>query len=252
VRGVLDAAEWTDKREWVDRVMWVGGGGRLRAAGALDALVGAGVLGEHVTEEQVGAPEEVLARGCAVHAALLISAGELRDAFSRGEAGSVDVAKRTLGVLLPEAAARANGDAGPAAETMGGRWIPVVWGDTPLPARRTVRFSVTGDEERAAFEVWEVCEVVHVRKVKVEAPPLSDDDDADDAEEEEEEEREKSVRKEVYLGSLVLPLSPPKKAMKKGAKKERRVEVRFDVGGGGVEVRAREEGGEWVTLSVGK
>lgn len=103
----------------------------------------------------VGDPTTVLARGCAVQAALLASLGEedeglgLKKAYGRHGEGvnGVTVTSRTLGIVVP------SGEVGE--DGIGGTWVPVVLKETALPARRVVRFdvSVTESVKTAVFEV---------------------------------------------------------------------------------------------------
>lgn len=234
VRGVLESAggegeEWAGRGLWVDTIVWVGGGGRLGTAGAGSELLASGVLSEEVRDENVGAPEEVLARGCALHARLTLDRDGL-DADMR----EVPATRRTVGVIVPSAAV-ANGDAEHGGTDLGGQWIPVLPAETPLPARRTVRFPVApSSSTRAVFEVWEVTETVRVRRT-VQAQ-LSD---GSDEEEEEIEEREREVNKEQHLGILDVPLSGGKSM----------VEIRFEMDVQGVlDVRARQSLSDWVNM----
>jgi heat shock 70kDa protein 1/6/8 len=263
-RAVLNSADgegesWTDRGVWVDTIVWVGGGGRMGAAGASSALVSSGVLGEDVCDEDIGAPEEVLARGCALHGR----------GFEDAQSSSLDidpcdvsVTRRTIGVIIPQtptSAPLANGDAkhagdaGGNTEDLGGQWIGVLSAETPLPARRTVRLPIlsrsSGSLDRVAFEVWEVSEMVHVQRTA--QSQLSDASD-DDEPPEDIEERERRIRKEQYLGVFELPLSPSKPVQKSKEATGAVVEVRFDMDVlGRLAVRARQAENDWVTMSVG-
>ncbi|KAF8588580.1 actin-like ATPase domain-containing protein [Ramaria rubella] len=261
VRSLLESAggegeAWAGRGPWVDTVVWVGGGGRM--AGANEVLLASGVLGDDVRDEDVGAAEEALARGCAIHGRNIAQAETGVGTETDVDESTVLVTRRTLGVLLPEAH-EGNGHADADADNAddmaaAGVWIPVVHAETPLPTRRTVRFAIASrtpsspSPVRAAFEVWEVAEVV-----KVQLFELSDVEE----DFEPEEEHIRSVRKERYLGVVEVPLTPaPAPAGKtkggKGKSMSKVVEVRFDVGvGGKVEVGVREEEGEWVRIVVG-
>lgn len=262
VRTVLNNADdgsWTDRGIWVDTIVWVGGGGRMAAAGASSALLSSGVLGEDVRDEDIGDPEEALARGCALH--------------GRGIAGTqysgldvdprnVSVTRRTVGIIIPEPPPSmpiANGDAKHAgdgevnSQDLGGQWVAVLSAETPLPARRTVRFPIScpgsSSLDKVVFEIWEVSEIVRVERTA--QPQLSDASD-DDEPLEDMEERERGIRKEQYLGVLELSISPSKPVKKSKDASGAVVEVRFDMDiHGGLEVRARQEETEWVTMSVG-
>ena len=149
----------------------------------------------------VGDPTTVLARGCAVQAALIAGIPEdeahkeLRRAYSRGGSkdNEVTATSKTVGILIPGV-----GVAG-ANKELGGIWVPVVHKETALPARRSVRFDVEVSEsgKRLAFEVWEVSESIRVEKV---VPPKMEDDEEE--EEEEIEVKHRVVKKGTYLGLL--------------------------------------------------
>jgi len=147
----------------------------------------------------VGDPTTVLARGCAVQAALIAALPkdkahqELRRAYSREGSKNNDVkaTSRTVGILIPGVVEGAD-------KELGGIWVPVVHKETALPARRSLRFDVELSAEskrRLAFEVWEVSESIRVEKI---VPPKVEDDE----EEEEMEVKHRVVKKETYLGLL--------------------------------------------------
>jgi heat shock protein 1/8 len=153
----------------------------------------------------IGDPTTVLARGAALQARLLgeieIGADErIRKGFGRGsELVGVKATARTIGVLFPSAGE----------EGLGGRWIGGIQAETALPSRRTYSLEVDlndGKERKIGLEVWEVKEGVKIEKVK--APKEEDEDEREEDEEEEEEEeierKEKTISKEVFLGSLAL------------------------------------------------
>ena len=153
----------------------------------------------------IGDPTTVLARGAALQARLLaeieIGADErIRKAFERGsELVGVKATARTIGVLFPSAVK----------EGLGGEWIGGIQTETALPSRRTYSLEVDlsdGKERKIGLEVWEVKEGVKIEKVK--APKEEDEDEREEEEEEEEEEererKEKTISKEVFLGSLAL------------------------------------------------
>ncbi|KAJ3837505.1 Hsp70 protein-domain-containing protein [Lentinula raphanica] len=146
----------------------------------------------------IGDPTTVLARGCALQAALIASLTdedeELRKAFERGsELLEVNTISKTLGLVFPD-------DSG---NEIGGTWIPLVPFGTTLPARRTATFDIGLSEEskRFAFELWEITESIQVEKI---IPPKEETSDADDEEDEEEEDVEvkhKTITKESLLGA---------------------------------------------------
>lgn len=179
----------------------------------------------------VGDPTTVLARGCAVQAALIASIPDdetnvaMKKAFERGSGSSaVQATSRTIGVLLPNPSATDS--------DLGGTWVPIVHKETALPARRTVKFDVelTDESKRLAFEVWEVTESIRVEGV---APPKADPADDDDEEEDEDlEVKYKVIKKEVYLGAVQADALLGIKTKSKGkevGKWTTSVEVRFIV-----------------------
>jgi molecular chaperone DnaK (HSP70) len=120
----------------------------------------------------VGDPTTILARGCAIQAALISSIAEdeaeLREGFEKGNTHTdVKVLPRTIALFFP--------DSTPARE---GTWIPTILKDTPLPTRRTIYFDIglTENSKHFAFEVWEISEGYRVEKQLVAVDPLSDDE----------------------------------------------------------------------------
>ncbi|KAF9461054.1 Hsp70 protein-domain-containing protein [Collybia nuda] len=147
----------------------------------------------------VGDPTTVLARGCAVQAALIASIPddeahrEIREAYEHGAGASngVQATSRTVGVLLP------GGDS-----SLGGVWVPVVHKETALPARRVVQFDVElGEQSKAvSLEVWEVKETIRIEKVALPKPELDEGEEEEDEEEEEEEIKHREIEKLTLLG----------------------------------------------------
>ncbi|KAG6849592.1 hypothetical protein H0H93_007114 [Arthromyces matolae] len=154
----------------------------------------------------VGDPTTILARGCAVQCALLASIPsedqDLLAAYQRGDTNGhnhVQATSKTVGVLVPGVVA------GEEDNGLGGSWVPVVYKETALPARRTVQFEVELSEEttkKLAFEVWEVTESIRVEKVQPEAVEPSSD--AEDEEEEDIEVKHREVKKDNLLGVVQL------------------------------------------------
>ena len=188
----------------------------------------------------IGDPTTILARGCALQAALISSINdneaELREAFTREtKMNQVKATTRTLGVLFPN-----NSKEG---KEVGGTWIPVIQKETALPARRIVSLDVelTDTDKRIAFEVWEVKEGIRVEKV---IPSKYDDDD--DEEEEEVEVKHRTLSKEVLLGAVETTANLGIQIKGKGKERGKwftRVEVQFIVGiGGNLEVDLKEVG----------
>ncbi|KAJ3992348.1 Hsp70 protein-domain-containing protein [Lentinula boryana] len=145
----------------------------------------------------IGDPTTVLARGCALQAALIASLNdkdeELRKGFERGsELVEVKTTSKTLGLVFPD-------DSG---NEIGGTWIPLVLAGTTLPTRRTATFDIGLSEEskRFAFELWEITEGIRVETIK---PVKEETPDTEDEEEEEEdvEVKHKTITKESLLGA---------------------------------------------------
>ncbi|EAU87115.1 dnaK-type molecular chaperone bipA [Coprinopsis cinerea okayama7 len=218
----------------VDEIVYVGGTASL--PGLDEHIILSGGFNEDVqtpfargtvTGGGVGDPTTVLARGCAIQAALINDlpqneeSAEVVEAFHKPtKANQVKATSRTLGLLFPSNA--------PEHSDLGGVFVPVVQKETALPVRRTVQFAVGDSSRRVAFEVWEIKEGIRVEKIKGE--PLEDDDE--DEEPEETEVKHKITSKEVLLGALELEAS-------------KAVEVQFVVGiDGQLDVEARNVGGE--------
>ncbi|KAE9387226.1 hypothetical protein BT96DRAFT_1005337 [Gymnopus androsaceus JB14] len=144
----------------------------------------------------IGDPTTVLARGCALQAALIASLTEedveLKKAFERSsELTEVKTTSKILGLVFPDESGN----------ELGGTWIPLVPAETVLPARRTATFDIGLSEQskRFAFELWEVSEGIRVEKV---VPPKGEAvDDEDEEEEEEVEVKHKTLTKEALIGA---------------------------------------------------
>lgn len=217
VSGLL-ASSNTDAK-LVDEVILVGGSASF--PGLADRL--AGLFGDDAAIRSELDPSQVLARGCALQARLVLhTSGSFEHAGGVFEqAITVPVTSKTLGLVFA-------GDEE--------SWVPIVLAETPLPARRTLKFSApTG---QVGFELWSAVDSVKVTKVPVE--PTSDDEG--EGEPEEEELREKEVKKEEALGGAVVDV--------KGKKSSVLVQVIVSEAGR-VDVSAWEEGGEKVGFSVG-
>jgi heat shock 70kDa protein 1/2/6/8 len=198
----------------VDEIVYVGGSTCL--PGLDEQVVVAGGFREDVETPfvrgtivggGVGDPTTVLARGCALQAALVASIShdgqnmELLKGYHKleqegsGHINEVRATSRTIGILFPDPSADD--------KELGGTWIPAVRQETALPARRSIAFDVGLSEEskRIAFEVWEVKESIRVEKV---LPPKLESGDIDDIDEDEEEleVKHRVISKEVYLGAI--------------------------------------------------
>ncbi|KAG8744774.1 Hsp70 protein that interacts with Zuo1p [Ceratobasidium sp. 414] len=197
----------------VDEVLLVGGSAAL--PGLADRL--AGLFGETTAIRGELDPSQLLAKGCATQALLVLKSQN--DVFAQGV--SAPVTKKALGLVFP-------GDEE--------SWVPIIAAETPLPCRRAVRLSVPAGQ--IGFELWEAVESVNVEKIK----PEQDEDD--DEEPEEEEIRTRVTKKEGALGGSVVDVKG-----KKGAKMVVQVVVSET---GKVDVSAWEEGKEEkVGFSVG-
>ncbi|KAG6827737.1 hypothetical protein H0H92_010615 [Tricholoma furcatifolium] len=202
----------------------------------------------------VGDPTSVLARGCAVQAALLWGLPKteeyeaVRKAYERGSSDNqVQATTKTIGVLIPGAD-----------NELGGEWVPVVHKETALPARRVVRFDVELAQEgpkRFALEVYEVTESIKIDKIT--PPPIEADEDDEEPEEPEEEEvKTRVVKKDACLGVVqgeALLGIQTKGKTKDAGKWFTTLEVQFVVDVAGtlsVDVREVGEGGAKVGLKV--
>lgn len=246
----------------VGEIVYVGGTGSL--PGLDEAVQGGAGFGEGDEESGeggvqtpfsrgivqgggIGDPTTVLARGCAVQAALLAGLPQSGTAEDRelhdvilGEEGEqvrkVKATTRTVGVLFP-VGEEAEG-LGEDVKALGGVFVPVVQKETALPSRRVVQVAVgVPAEKRVCLEIWEVKEGIRIEKIKV---PLDEDAEEDEEEEEEEEVKHKIISKEVLLGAVELGVKADKvdKAV---------VKIQFIVGIEGeldVEVSVVEDAGE--------
>ncbi|KAL0570663.1 Hsp70 protein that interacts with Zuo1p [Marasmius crinis-equi] len=180
----------------------------------------------------IGDPSTLLARGSAVQAGVILSAG--KDEALLGEEGiEAKVTSKALGVLFPS-----DDDQ----EQQGGTFVTLLPAETPLPARRTVTIRVPGETKKVAFEVWEATEGVRIEKVKPPKVVYSDDEGAGDDEEEEEEEEVKhhSVTRETLLGAAEL-------SVEKASEMELKAVVRID---GSVEVLLKQASGREAKVEV--
>ncbi|KAH8091341.1 actin-like ATPase domain-containing protein [Cristinia sonorae] len=248
----------------VDEIVYVGGSASLPGldetlAGGFSETVVTPFTAGTVVGGGVGDPTTILARGCALQASLLANLPEtteeereVKSAFASGSNWTkASATGKTIGMLFPEDGAEG---------ALGGQWVPALWKETALPARRTLRFDVDlGDgegEKKVGFEVWEAKEGIKVETVKAGPPPLENADgevDEDEEEEEEEEEvKERTVEKESFLAALSLVA---KEGRKEKGRWKTTVEVQFLLGEDkSLSVTAWEIGksgkGETVTLTV--
>ncbi|GJJ10500.1 hypothetical protein Clacol_004726 [Clathrus columnatus] len=282
----------TDAGLWLDTIAFIGGTGALASvAGASSTLLASGLMGTRKSDEEevrdenlASSPEEVIARGCAIHARDILSLDEevkqviLQQSLSGRTPKEISTVKITtcgIGAIIPIPSGQENGTTGSEfapAEDVGKHFIPLLPPNTPLPLKRTVRFQValSGDITPTPTLYLELYEYTFSTRVHI-VPPVVYSDAEEDEEvepEEPEEERYRSISKGAYLGSLQLPLNPissegePKKSKQKKIPTsviEILVEISNDekVDIAAREVRqARAEGegessAEWVKLSLG-
>lgn len=142
----------------------------------------------------VGDPTTVLARGCAVQAALIASIPEedaqIRKAFTEDQA-KLDFVGKTIALLFPDATSEENG----------GTLVPLILESTPVPVRRIQSFDVglLSQGSQFAFELWEVEESIKV--VQTRAATIRGDDDEDEEDEEVEEIKHKVSKKTTLLAA---------------------------------------------------
>lgn len=222
----------------VDEVVLVGGGGCL--PGLLESL--SAKLGFGTDDEPVSSPDldptEVLARGCASQAGLIYGLsveedGDIRAVFEKElleDVVEVDAISKTIGVLITPAPSSAE------KPKDGEAIVPVIWVDTPIPARRSYTFEPASG--KVTIEVVEAEEYVFTEKVTL--PKLENDDDDEEDEEEEEEVKHRSWKKSSSVGKVELE--------RKG-KGDVWVEITVSKEGKlSVEVREEGEGGATATL----
>ncbi|TCD61519.1 regulator protein, partial [Steccherinum ochraceum] len=130
----------------VDEIVYIGGSASLPG---LDETLSQGFTENVVTPfvsgtvvgGGIGDPTTILARGCALQALLLASLPEtseeereVKNAFASGSKWSqVSSTSKTIGLIFPEDGAEG---------ALGGQWIPALYRETAVPARRTLRFGV--------------------------------------------------------------------------------------------------------------
>ncbi|TRM62782.1 Hsp70 protein-domain-containing protein [Schizophyllum amplum] len=227
----------------VDEIVYVGGTGSLPgldehlvlAGGFRDSVVTPFSLGT-VTGGGEGDPTTVLARGCALQAALIAAFEdedeELRQLFSNSaklrEVQEVPATSASVGIVFPDASKKG--------EEMDGLWISVIAKETPLPARRLVTFEVEVESDTAnkfLFEVAEASVQIEVEMQKQEP----DEDDEDEEELEDVEVKQEVLKKDRVLGIMELEAKNAIKILGSGEKAGKwttTVDVKFVVGIDGV------------------
>lgn len=175
-------------------------------------------------------PSEALVKGAVLQAKLLVeipTEDPLYALVAEDDHGfrSVNATSRPIGLVFP---GDENKDTIP---------LIVIPSETPLPARRIVRFGVRNANGAAYFEVWEGVEVVKgIVGESVKSKDIQTEGSEDGDEDGEDELREVTVEKKLLIKALKVDIQGEK------------VEVRVDVGDQGVvKVGAREAGKkEWV------
>lgn len=169
-------------------------------------------------------PAEVIAIGCvltALHLSTLEDGLKAEDVLAYG-AKPVGTLAKPIGLAIPG--------------QEGNELIKLINAGAPLPTRRRVALPVESGVSKVAVEIWEGKDEVKVEKVERAPVEKSEDDDEEDDEEEDEEEETKTpvTIKEKAVGGVEVEVKNGKNVL---------LEVIVQRGGG-VEVRAWEEGNE--------
>lgn len=170
-------------------------------------------------------PSQVIAIGCALqalHLSRLEDGMKLDDVVALAKE-PVSCTARPIGVVMPG--------------QEGDEMVKIVDSGAPLPARRRVALPAQSGTSKIALEIWEGKDEVKVEKVERTPPEKVDGEDAEEDEEDEDEDEETKApiaKKVTLLGSVEL-----------GLRSEGNVMLEVVVQrGGGLEVRAWEEGHE--------
>ena len=168
-------------------------------------------------------PSQVIAIGCALtalHLSTLEDGLKLEDVLAYGKESTGTVSK-PIGLVLPG--------------QDGKEMISIISAGAPLPVRRRVALPVESGASKVAVEIWEGKEEVKVEKVERAPVEKSDSDDEDDDEEDEDEETKTPITvREKAVGGLSVEVKNGKNVV---------LELTVQRGGG-LEVRAWEEGSE--------
>ncbi|ODN96502.1 hsp71-like protein [Cryptococcus wingfieldii CBS 7118] len=169
-------------------------------------------------------PAEVIAVGCALealHLSTLSDGLKIEDVLATAAEGKVDTTSAPIGIVLP----------GQEANTLA---AVVVESGAPLPVRR--RVAIPAPAGKVALELWEGKHEVNVDLIQ--PPPREKDEDDEDDEDDEEDEPEE-VKTAITVKTKALG------AVEVELKKENNLVLEVIVQrGGGLEVRAWEEGRE--------
>ncbi|VDC03201.1 unnamed protein product [Peniophora sp. CBMAI 1063] len=184
-------------RDWlnVDEIIYVGGSASLPG---LDDALAAGYSDDTFTPFKAGTvqgggagdPTTVIARGCALQAALLASLGDdvVKAAFANSSAKTLE---KTLALVFP------------GSEEV----VPVLPRGSALPARRRVAVEAQVSGGRLGVELWEAKEGIKVDLITPPKPELDEGEEEDDYEEDPEEVKEKTIEKETLLSAVEVKTS---------------------------------------------
>ncbi|TYJ58167.1 hypothetical protein B9479_000991 [Cryptococcus floricola] len=169
-------------------------------------------------------PAEVIAVGCALqalHLSTLSDGLKIGDVLATAAEGKVDTTSAPIGIVLP----------GQEANTLA---AVVVESGAPLPVRR--RVAIPAPAGKVALELWEG---KHEVKVDLIQPPPREKDEDDEDDEDDEEDEPEEVKTAITVKTKALG------AVEVELKKENNLVLEVIVQrGGGLEVRAWEEGRE--------
>ena len=202
-------------RDWlnVDEIIYVGGSASLPG---LDDALAAGYSDDAFTPFKAGTvqgggagdPTTVIARGCALQAALLASLSDdtVKAAFADSSAKTLE---KTLALVFP------------GSEEV----VSVLPRGSALPARRRVAVEAEVSGGRLGVELWEAKEGIKVDLITPPKPELDEGEEEDDYEEEPEEVKEKTIETENLLSTAEVKTSKTGKV---------RLEIYVEVGEDGV------------------
>lgn len=154
-------------------------------------------------------PDQVIARGCVLHALALTKSSDEESAhidhFSPLSKRKQQVTTAPIGILVPAPAQNGDAKANPAVVD-GKLFVTVIDANTPLPARRIVDLPAGKDADAIRIILSEGKTEVHV-----ESPPkkesngkAADEDDEDEEEDEEDDVRTSFVKATTKLGELIV------------------------------------------------
>lgn len=157
----------------VDQVVLAGGSARLTGlADRLAGLFGDAEDGGAVITASIDA-DQVIARGCAVHAQVIAAAPE----------GSKEAAYMRAIPAVPVAAVadlKVETTSAPLGLVLDGKFITLVPAYTPYPVRRAFRFPVAKGAASVAFTLDQGVDEVHTETIQPEEDEELDDDDDDE------------------------------------------------------------------------